>query len=72
MSEVYLQPDGPFRREVIEHLNYDGSDFIGDIGGNLGLFLGWSLISISFYLPVIFRLLRSLLTTCPPWKHKPL
>ena len=36
--------------ETREHLTYDYTDLIGDIGGYLGLFLGWSLLGLTVQL----------------------
>ena len=37
-----------------EYYEFDLNDLISSVGGNLGLFLGWSLLSISEALTVIF------------------
>ena len=37
-----------------EYYEFDLNDLISSVGGNLGLFLGWSLLSISEALMVIF------------------
>ena len=49
MSEVFILPNGAFEEENIEYLVYDVGDMLGDLGGYLGLFLGWSLLSVSLY-----------------------
>ena len=54
MSEVFIEADETVD-EVREHLSYDYTDLIGDIGGYLGLFLGWSLLGLTiqmFHVPV--------------------
>ena len=53
ISEVFIQPSSSSREEVIEYLSYDLGDIIGDLGGYLGLFLGWSLLSVTLYIPRI-------------------
>ena len=49
MSEVYIEAAGDVE-ETREHLTYDYTDLIGDIGGYLGLFLGWSLLGLTVQL----------------------
>ena len=46
LSEVYIQAKTSSVTQTTEYFVYDSSDLIGDIGGYLGLFLGWSLLSI--------------------------
>ena len=53
ISEIVIQPSSSSREEVIEYLSYDLGDIIGDLGGYLGLFLGWSLLSVTLYIPRI-------------------
>ena len=55
ISEIFLQPNGALEEEDIEYLVYDVSDLLGDLGGYLGLFLGWSLLSVSLYVPLLTR-----------------
>ena len=55
MSEVFIKPNGAFEEENIEYLVYDVADMIGNLGGYLGLFLGWSLLSLSLYVPQVTR-----------------
>ena len=49
ISEVYFQAHKEVRL-FNEYLSYDMSDLIGDVGGYLGLFLGWSLFGISVFI----------------------
>jgi hypothetical protein len=51
ISEVFIQP--------IEYLSYDLGGIIGDLGGHLGLFLGWSLLSITLYIGTLLRKIGS-------------
>ena len=44
-AEVYVQPKSSITEYSVEYYTFDGSDLIGNIGGNLGLFLGWSLLT---------------------------
>ena len=46
ISSFFLEPDSPSYEESVEYLSYDLQDLVGDVGGYLGLFLGWSLMSI--------------------------
>ena len=55
MSEVFIQKRGPFEEENIEYPVYDVGDMLGDLGGYLGLFLGWSLLSVSLYIPIVTK-----------------
>ena len=44
-AEVYIQPKSSITEYSVEYYTFDRSDLIGNIGGNLGLFLGWSLLT---------------------------
>ena len=46
MSEVYIQSNG-IKEVSKEYYTYEFSDLVGDVGGFLGLFLGWSLLGLS-------------------------
>ena len=46
ISSFFLGPDSPSHEKAVEYLSYDLQDLVGDIGGYLGLFLGWSLMSM--------------------------
>ena len=41
--------------KVTEYLSYDLGDVQGDLGGYLGLCLGWSLLSMTLNIPIIVR-----------------
>ena len=45
-SSFYLQPKFSFHLQLEEHLSYDLGDLFAAVGGYLGLFLGWSLLSL--------------------------
>ena len=62
ISELMVQPDGSLQEEVVEYLAYDSLDLLGDLGGYLGLFLGWSLLSVGLFTPTIFRKIFSFIT----------
>ena len=49
ISEVFINTNSAKEIQVIEFISYDLWNMIGDCGGYLGLFLGWSLLSILFY-----------------------
>ena len=59
ISEVFIQPAGDLKEEVIEYLTYDFMDMLGDVGGYLGLFLGWSLLSMGLYVRTGFGQITS-------------
>merc|ERR1712223_1346910 len=46
MSEVYFQSN-EIKEVIKEYYTYESSDLLGDFGGFLGLFLGWSLLGLS-------------------------
>ena len=46
MSEVYFQSN-EIKEVIKEYYTYEFSDLVGDVGGFLGLFLGWSLLGLS-------------------------
>ena len=50
ISEVYIEAAQGGLIETREYLTYDVTDIIGDVGGYLGLFLGWSLLGITIHL----------------------
>ena len=60
ISEVYINTNSAKEVQVIEFISYDLWNMIGDLGGYLGLFLGWSLLSVLFYFP----------EKCFPWVKK--
>ena len=47
MSEIYFQAGSNSIQYIKEYYGYDVYDFLGDVGGYLGLFLGWSLLGIT-------------------------
>ena len=58
ISEVYVQAINEVKI-TNDYLSYDLSDLIGDVGGYLGLFLGWSLLGISVFLINVFKKMLS-------------
>ena len=46
MSEVYIQPKSSVVDYSNEYYSFDSNDLISSVGGNLGLFLGWSFLTI--------------------------
>ena len=46
MSEVYIQPKSSVVDYSNEYYSFDINDLISSVGGNLGLFLGWSFLTI--------------------------
>ena len=51
-SSFYLQPQPAALKHIVEKYQYDYSHLIADFGSYIGLFLGWSLLSISKDIPV--------------------
>ena len=45
-AEVYIQPESSVVDYSDEHYSFDMNDLISSVGGNLGLFLGWSFLTI--------------------------
>ena len=52
VSSFYLQPQVAAVKHIVEKYQYDLSHLIADFGSYIGLFLGWSLLSISKDIPV--------------------
>ena len=44
-AEIYIQPKSSIIEYSVEYYTFDQSDLIANIGGNLGLFLGWSFLT---------------------------
>ena len=59
ISSFYLEPKSSSYEESAEYLSYDSAALIGDVGGYLGLFLGWSLFSIIVAVPTHAKKLLS-------------
>ena len=45
-SQVFVQPFSTIIEYQEEYLSYDNNDLLSSIGGSVGLFLGWSLLTI--------------------------
>ena len=45
-AEVFIQPKSSIVEKTQEYYSFDSNDLISSIGGNLGLFLGWSLLTV--------------------------
>ena len=54
-SQAFIEPMSNVVEISSEYYEFDLNDLISSVGGNLGLFLGWSLLSISEALAVIFH-----------------
>ena len=52
-SQVFIEPKSNVVEVASEYYEFDTNDLISSVGGNLGLFLGWSLLSISEKLGVL-------------------
>ena len=57
-AEIYIQPKSSIIEYSSEYYTFDRSDLVGTIGGNLGLFLGWSLLTFVEVLTFIVCMLR--------------
>ena len=66
MSEVYFQSNG-IKEVSKEYYTYESSDLLGDFGGYLGLFLGWSLLGLS---QGVFTVCSNVLRSRIPPLHK--
>ena len=62
ISEVFIQPNAASMEEVVEYLVYGVGDFIGDLGGYLGLFLGWSILSMTINIPGLLKQIWLIIT----------
>ena len=60
-AAFYLEPLSQSYESSVEYYSYDTGDLMGDVGGYLGLFLGWSLLSITETLPFLLHKLSSIL-----------
>ena len=57
-SQVFIQPKSSIQQYQEEYLTYDTNDLISSIGGYLGLFLGWSLLTLFEAVRIVFRLCK--------------
>ena len=57
-ASVFIFPKSSIVEYSYEYFSYDWNDLIGDIGGYLGLFLGWSLITFFDALPTFVALMK--------------
>ena len=49
ISEIHIEAILGGVKETTEYLAYDITDFFGDVGGYMGLLLGWSLLGLTIY-----------------------
>ena len=59
ISEIHIEADLGGILETREFLTYDVTDLIGDVGGYLGLLLGWSLLGITIYFSKLIFMFKS-------------
>ena len=52
VSSFYLHPSSTQEKGSIQYLAYDEQNILGDVGGFLGLFLGWSTYSLLTEFPL--------------------
>ena len=57
-SEVYIQAKSSVVNYLNEYYSFDFNDLISSVGGNLGLFLGWSFLTLVEGIGFIFVLLN--------------
>ena len=57
-SEVFIQAKTAVVTYLTEYYTFDGNDFISSLGGNLGLFLGWSFLTLFEVLGLIFLAMK--------------
>ena len=57
-ASVFLQPRSAVVEHSTEYYSYDMTDLIGDVGGYLGLFLGWSVLTVLDSLPFILSIIK--------------
>ena len=57
-AEVYIQPKSSIVEFSTEYYTFDGNDLVGNIGGNLGLFLGWSFLTFIEALSFVLCMVR--------------
>ena len=57
-ASVFLQPRSAVVEHSTEYYSYDLNDLIGDVGGYLGLFLGWSVLTFLDALPFILAMVK--------------
>ena len=55
---MFIFPKSSIVEYSQEYYSYDINDIIGDIGGYLGLFLGWSLVSFFDAVPAIVAFMK--------------
>ena len=46
MSEIYIEAGSKGEDIKSEYYTYEITDLLGDVGGYMGMFLGWSLLGI--------------------------
>ena len=60
ISSFYLMPKSASSEYIEEYYEYKFGDLLADFGSYLGLFLGWSLLSISRDVPVWLTWLKNI------------
>ena len=55
-SEVFIQPKSSEVKFSTEYYSFDRNDLISSIGGNLGLCLGWSLLTLYEAISILFMI----------------
>ena len=58
ISDNYISITSPIIQDIKDHYSYDMQSFIGEVGGTLGLMLGYSFMTLVDFLERIFLILR--------------
>ena len=65
LSEIFLRWKEPYVTHMEDFYSYDAQSFIGEVGGTLGLFLGFSFTMISGNLEKLFEnLINWMMSKC--------
>ena len=60
-TTVKISYKNPMVRYQTDFINYDGHSFVGEVGGTLGLTIGWSFLSISEWIIDFLKLIITMI-----------